>query len=70
MKFPLTKNNILEAIAVIFIGAITAYFVYSDFAKERKPSACEINPKSQDCYYETLNNESDPDYQPGAYGLE
>ncbi len=65
-----TKHNILEAMAIIFFAIITAYFIYSDFTKERKPSACDINPKSEDCYYEELNNESDSDYQPGAYGPE
>lgn len=66
----LSKHNILEAVSVILVGLILAYLLYSDFKKERKLSACEINPKSEECYYETMNDEYDPDYQPGAYGPE
>lgn len=66
----ITKYNILEAMAITFFAIITAYFIYSDFTKDRIPTACEINSKSSDCYYETMNNESDSNYQPGAYGPE
>lgn len=70
MKLSLTKDNILEALVVTLFGLIATYFIWHDLTRERKPSACELNPKSEECYYEQLNNESDQDYQPGAFGPE
>jgi hypothetical protein len=59
-------HNTLEVLLTLLIGIITAYLIYSNSLKEKQPTACEINPKSNDCYIETMNDEYDYDYQLGG----
>jgi hypothetical protein len=68
MKF--NWHNFVEVLLTLLVCAITGYLIYSDFSKERQPTACEIDGNSEVCYYETKDSEYDNDYQTGGQGLE